>query len=59
MTTSALICLKSSVFGALHSRGAYSFTGVSILLALKTAHARGVDVEVIVDKTLGADQQMR
>jgi hypothetical protein len=37
---------------------AYSFTGVSTL-ALKTAYARGVDVEVIVDKTLGADQQIR
>jgi phosphatidylserine/phosphatidylglycerophosphate/cardiolipin synthase-like enzyme len=30
---------------------AYSFTSVPILAALKTAHARGIDVEVIVDKT--------
>jgi phosphatidylserine/phosphatidylglycerophosphate/cardiolipin synthase-like enzyme len=30
---------------------AYSFTSVPILSALKTAHARGVAVEVIVDKT--------
>ena len=30
---------------------AYSFTSVPILSALKAAHARGVDVEVIVDKT--------
>jgi PLD-like domain len=30
---------------------AYSFTSVPILAALKVAHARGVDVEVIVDKT--------
>src|SRR5271168_613977 len=30
---------------------AYSFTSAPILSALKTAHARGVDVEVIVDKT--------
>jgi phosphatidylserine/phosphatidylglycerophosphate/cardiolipin synthase-like enzyme len=30
---------------------AYSFTSVPILAALKAAHARGVDVEVIVDKT--------
>jgi phosphatidylserine/phosphatidylglycerophosphate/cardiolipin synthase-like enzyme len=31
---------------------AYSFTSVPILAALKVAHGRGVDVEVIVDKTL-------
>ena len=30
---------------------AYSFTSVSILSALKAAHARGIDVEVIVDKS--------
>jgi phosphatidylserine/phosphatidylglycerophosphate/cardiolipin synthase-like enzyme len=30
---------------------AYSFTSVPILAALKAAHARGVDVEVILDKT--------
>lgn len=30
---------------------AYSFTSVPILSALKAAHVRGVDVEVIVDKT--------
>jgi phosphatidylserine/phosphatidylglycerophosphate/cardiolipin synthase-like enzyme len=30
---------------------ASSFTSVPILAALKAAHARGVDVEVIVDKT--------
>jgi phosphatidylserine/phosphatidylglycerophosphate/cardiolipin synthase-like enzyme len=30
---------------------AYSFTSVPILAAPKAAHARGVDVEVIVDKT--------
>jgi phospholipase D len=30
---------------------AYSFTSVPILSALKRAHDRGVDVEVIVDKT--------
>ena len=30
---------------------AYSFTSVPILSALKAAHARGIDVEVIVDKT--------
>jgi phosphatidylserine/phosphatidylglycerophosphate/cardiolipin synthase-like enzyme len=30
---------------------AYSFTSVPILAALKAAHARGVEVEVIVDKT--------
>jgi len=30
---------------------AYSFTSVPILSALRAAHARGVDVEVIVDKT--------
>jgi phosphatidylserine/phosphatidylglycerophosphate/cardiolipin synthase-like enzyme len=30
---------------------AYSFTSVPILAALKAAHARGIDVEVIVDKT--------
>jgi len=30
---------------------AYSFTSVPILSALKAAHARGVDVEVIVDQT--------
>jgi phosphatidylserine/phosphatidylglycerophosphate/cardiolipin synthase-like enzyme len=30
---------------------AYSFTSVPILAALKAAHAQGVDVEVIVDKT--------
>ena len=30
---------------------AYSFTSVPILSALKAAYARGVDVEVIVDKT--------
>ena len=30
---------------------AYSFTSVPILAALKIAHARGVDVEVIVDKS--------
>jgi len=30
---------------------AYSFTSVPILAALKAAHARGVDVGVIVDKT--------
>src|SRR6516164_11210831 len=30
---------------------AYSFTSVPILSALKAARARGVDVEVIVDKT--------
>jgi phosphatidylserine/phosphatidylglycerophosphate/cardiolipin synthase-like enzyme len=30
---------------------AYSFTSVPILAALKAAHARAVDVEVIVDKT--------
>ncbi len=30
---------------------AYSFTSVPILSALKAAHARGVDVEVIVDKS--------
>jgi phosphatidylserine/phosphatidylglycerophosphate/cardiolipin synthase-like enzyme len=30
---------------------AYSFTSAPILAALKAAHARGVDVEVIVDKT--------
>ena len=31
---------------------AYSFTSVAILAALKAAHGRGVDVEVIVDKSL-------
>ena len=30
---------------------AYSFTSLPILSALKAAHARGVDVEVIVDKS--------
>ena len=30
---------------------AYSFTSVPILAALKAAHSRGVDVEVIVDKS--------
>ena len=30
---------------------AYSFTSVAILAALKAAHGRGVDVEVIVDKS--------
>jgi len=30
---------------------AYSFTSAPILSALKAAHARGVNVEVIVDKT--------
>jgi phosphatidylserine/phosphatidylglycerophosphate/cardiolipin synthase-like enzyme len=30
---------------------AYSFTSVPILAALKSAHARGVDVEVIVNKS--------
>jgi phosphatidylserine/phosphatidylglycerophosphate/cardiolipin synthase-like enzyme len=30
---------------------AYSFTSVPILAALKAAHARGIDVEVIVDKS--------
>jgi phosphatidylserine/phosphatidylglycerophosphate/cardiolipin synthase-like enzyme len=30
---------------------AYSFTSAPILSALKAAHARGVEVEVIVDKT--------
>jgi phosphatidylserine/phosphatidylglycerophosphate/cardiolipin synthase-like enzyme len=30
---------------------AYSFTSAPILAALKAAHSRGVDVEVIVDKT--------
>jgi phosphatidylserine/phosphatidylglycerophosphate/cardiolipin synthase-like enzyme len=30
---------------------AYSFTSIPILSALKAAHTRGVDVEVIVDKT--------
>jgi phosphatidylserine/phosphatidylglycerophosphate/cardiolipin synthase-like enzyme len=30
---------------------AYSFTSVPILAGLKAAHARGVDVEVIVDKS--------
>jgi phosphatidylserine/phosphatidylglycerophosphate/cardiolipin synthase-like enzyme len=30
---------------------AYSFTSAPILGALKAAHARGVDVEVIVDRT--------
>jgi phosphatidylserine/phosphatidylglycerophosphate/cardiolipin synthase-like enzyme len=30
---------------------AYSFTSVPILAALKAAHARGVDVEVIIDKS--------
>src|SRR5260221_6936533 len=30
---------------------AYSFTSVPILSALKAAHAHGVDVEVIVDKS--------
>jgi phosphatidylserine/phosphatidylglycerophosphate/cardiolipin synthase-like enzyme len=30
---------------------AYSFTSVPILSALRAAHARGVEVEVIVDKT--------
>jgi phosphatidylserine/phosphatidylglycerophosphate/cardiolipin synthase-like enzyme len=30
---------------------AYSFTSVPILAALKAAHARGVDVELIIDKT--------
>jgi phosphatidylserine/phosphatidylglycerophosphate/cardiolipin synthase-like enzyme len=30
---------------------AYSFTSVPILAALKAAHGRGVDVEVIVDKS--------
>jgi len=30
---------------------AYSFTSIPILAALKAAHARGVDVEVIPDKS--------
>jgi phosphatidylserine/phosphatidylglycerophosphate/cardiolipin synthase-like enzyme len=30
---------------------AYSFTSVPILATLKAAHARGIDVEVIVDKS--------
>ncbi len=30
---------------------AYSFTSIPILSALKAAHTRGVDIEVIVDKT--------
>ena len=45
--------LVSEIDGAQHSIlvQAYSFTSVPILSALKAAHARGVDVEVIVDKT--------
>jgi phosphatidylserine/phosphatidylglycerophosphate/cardiolipin synthase-like enzyme len=38
---------------------AYSFTSVPILAALKAAHARGVDVEVIVDKTSARQSQIR
>ena len=43
----------SEIAGARHSIlvQAYSFTSVPILAALKGAHGRGVNVEVIVDKT--------
>jgi phosphatidylserine/phosphatidylglycerophosphate/cardiolipin synthase-like enzyme len=37
--------------GGCNVRRTYSFTSVPILPALKRAHDRGVDVEVIVDKT--------
>jgi phosphatidylserine/phosphatidylglycerophosphate/cardiolipin synthase-like enzyme len=45
--------LVSEIDGAQHSIlvQAYSFTSVPILSALKAAHARGVDVRVIVDKS--------
>ncbi len=45
--------IVSEIAGARHSIlvQAYSFTSVPILSALKAAHARGVDVAVIVDKT--------
>jgi phosphatidylserine/phosphatidylglycerophosphate/cardiolipin synthase-like enzyme len=45
--------LVSEIAGAQRSIlvQAYGFTSVPILAALKAAHARGVDVEVIVDKT--------
>jgi phosphatidylserine/phosphatidylglycerophosphate/cardiolipin synthase-like enzyme len=36
---------------------AYSFTSVPILSALKRAHARGIDVRVIVDKTSAGKQR--
>ena len=45
--------IVSEIAGARYSIlvQAYSFTSVPILVALKVAHARGVDVEVIVDKS--------
>jgi len=45
--------IVSEIAGARHSIlvQAYSFTSVPILSALKAAHARGVDVEVIVDRS--------
>lgn len=44
-----------AIAGAEHSIlvQAYTFTSIPILAALKAAHARGVDVEVIVDKASG------
>jgi phosphatidylserine/phosphatidylglycerophosphate/cardiolipin synthase-like enzyme len=36
---------------------AYSFTSVPILAALKAAHARGIDVQVIVDKTAARESK--
>jgi phosphatidylserine/phosphatidylglycerophosphate/cardiolipin synthase-like enzyme len=45
--------IVSEIAGARYSIlvQAYSFTSVPILVALKVPHARGVDVEVIVDKS--------
>lgn len=45
--------IVSEIAGARHSVlvQAYSFTSVPILSALKAAHARGVTVEVIVDRS--------
>jgi phosphatidylserine/phosphatidylglycerophosphate/cardiolipin synthase-like enzyme len=45
--------IVEEIEGARHSIlvQAYSFTSTAILSALKAAHARGVTVEVIVDKT--------
>jgi phosphatidylserine/phosphatidylglycerophosphate/cardiolipin synthase-like enzyme len=45
--------IVSEIAGAKHQVlvQAYSFTSALILSALKAAHARGVDVEVIVDKS--------
>jgi phospholipase D len=45
--------IVKEIEGAQHSIRvqAYSFTSVPILSALKAAHSRGIDVQVIVDKT--------